>query len=103
MSDALPPAAAPALPPPDPHFAIDAPMEGGDGPFWPVERAGMRSPRAIVLRLVADFRSLAPDETGPGVTADDLIGLGWRLSQLQAHVDRALAVLNAGNVAGEAA
>ena len=67
-------------------FRIDA----SGGLIWPLDRAAMREPAAIVMRMACDIVRRAPRN----IPVEALQGIGWRDAQLGAHYLTAKAVVD---------
>lgn len=69
-----------------------------DGYIWPFERAQMVTPGAIRERMVEDIgREVRQRTEDAVVTVHNLLRLGWRHAQVEAHADHAFKVYKAQN------
>jgi hypothetical protein len=68
-----------------------------DGYIWPVARAAMRSPEAIVERMAQDIRAF--DMPLECLFERDVVAKGWTAAQVAAHGRRAVEIALFGRAA----
>jgi hypothetical protein len=66
-----------------------------DGMIWPLPRASMRDRDQITLRMAEDMATALRLNPSNEVTDRDLAHLGWEISQINRHGDRAAKIMAA--------